>query len=265
MDSNFKIASYLDEAGEDPANGCDTLVRHGIHYAVLRHTWGGKNICDCNDIAHKKIKGILSDKGVSIVSISSNLGAVPAGQLQTISDDTLNKAFDIAAYYGAESIRFFAGTKMQDDMLPVINDWLYKISQLSIQNNMVPMLEITDDAHVREPANVANMLSKHRRWKVLYDPVQIIIKRKLDPFIRYWSLLKGNVAAIDVRDYVVGKGFKPPGFGDAKIKEVLEDAANSNFNGWLFLEPNLGRRYGSANSKSETFDLAVEGLQYIIG
>lgn len=264
MDSNFKIASYLDEAGEDPTDSCDVLVSHDIRYVVLRNVWGGKNICECSDTVCQKLRKIIADKNVSVVSISSDLGNVPADQLMQIPDDIINRVFNIATYFGAESIRFLAGTKVSDNTLPTVNEWFDKISRLSIQNNVIPMLEIVNDAYVHEPANIANLLAKYKKWQILYDPVQIIIKKKLDPFTKYWSLLKNYTKAIDVRDYIVGRGFKPPGLGDAKIKEVLDDAANSNFNGWLFLEPNLGRRYRSATSRRETFGLAMESLQYII-
>lgn len=265
MDHVFRIAGYLDEAGEDPATSCSTLIRHGINYTVLRNVWGGKNITQCNDEGCKKLRVILNNYNVSVISICSNIGEIPANQLMQIPDNVINRAFDIAKYFGAESIRFHYGTKTSEDSLPVIVEWLDKLSTLSLKNNIIPMLEITDDAHVREPANLSNLLSKFGKFKIQYDPVQIIIKRKINPFIKYWSLLKSKAYAIDVRDYVVGKGFKPAGFGDAKIKETLEDARLSNFKGWLFLEPNLGRKYGSATNKSETFGLSLEGIKHIFG
>lgn len=265
MDYDFKVAGYLDEAGEDPAIAAETLRKYNIHYTVLRNVWGGKNICTTSDNACQKVRGIISDNNLSVVSICSNLGNVPSNQLMQINDKQVNRVFDIAQYMGASSVRILAGTKVAEDSSTVINEWMAKISELSVMNNVVPMLEITDDAQFREPAQVANLLSKFKRWKIQYDPVQIIIKRKIDPFVRYWSLLKDRVAAIDVRDYNVGRGFKPPGFGDAKITEVLEDAASSHYKGWLFVEPNLGRKYGEATTKADTFGLALEGLQYIIG
>lgn len=263
MDHTFKIAGYLDEAGEDPAVGCDTLARHGINYAVLRHVWGGKNISQCNDDGCKKLKKILIDSNVSVVSICSDLGDVPITQLSLISEDFIKRTFDIASYFGAESIRFLYGRSVKGQSSSAVDDWLSKISDFAIRNNIIPVLEITDDACIIEPADIANLLSKHQKYKIQYDPVQIILKRKIDPFIRYWSLLKNKIYSIDVRDYTVGRGFKPPGFGDSKIRETLEDAKSSKFNGWLFIEPNLGRRYGSATTKSETFGLAIEGIKYI--
>lgn len=265
MDYAFRIAGYLDEAGEDPAASCHTLIHHGINYTVLRNVWGGKNISQCNDEGCKKLRVILNDHNISVVSICSNIGEVPANQLMQIPNDSINRTFDIAKYFGAESIRFHCGVKTNGDALTTIVEWLDKLSTLSIKYNIIPMIEITDDTHVREPANVANLLSKFSKFRIQYDPVQIILKRKIDPFIRYWSLLKGRTYAIDVRDYVVGKGFKPAGFGDAKILETLEDVRTSNFKGWLFLEPNLGRKYGPATNKSETFGLSLEGIKHIFG
>lgn len=262
--ADLKIASYLDEAGEEPASGCDTLLKHGIRYAVLRNTWGDKNICECNDLSCQKTKRIVSDKGISIISISSNLGAVPANRLLSTHDSQISHVFNIASYYKAESIRFMAGTTADGNHRAAIDDWLAKISYLAVSNNVTPLLEITHDSYIKEPADIIQLLLKHRRWKILYDPVQLIIKKKFDPFVKYWSLLKNYIGAVDVRDCIVGKGFKPPGLGDAKIANVINDISNSDYRGWLFLEPNLGRRYGDVLSKSETFSLAIESLKQIV-
>jgi len=261
----FKIASYLDEAGEDPIISCETLKKYDISYVVLRNSWGDKNICDNSDQSCNKLRTLLNDNNISVISICSNLGKVPSNKLMDISDGEINRVFDIASYFGAESIRIFIGTKVNDDTSSTISEWMSKITDICIKSRIIPILEITNDAQIVEPSGVANLLYKHKKWKILYDPVQIIIKRKIDPFVKYWSLLKNNVAAIDVRDCIVGRGFKSPGFGDCNLKQTLEDAQSSNFSGWLFLEPNLGRRYGSANTKSETFSLAMDGLECLIG
>lgn len=259
----FKIACYLDEAGEEPADSCKTLNRHNIHYAVLRHSWGTQNICESNDSACKRLKSIVDDHNISVVSISTDLGRCPATHLTAITDASINHAFDIAKYYNAESIKFTAGTKVNGDARSIIDDWMSRISEISIKNNILPILEIIDGSHIIDPDEIISLLVAHKRWRLLYDPVQLIIKRKIDPFIRYWSLMKNKTYAIDVRDYVVGKGFRPPGLGDARMKETLHDATQSGYNGWLFLEPNLGRRYSSALTKSQTFDIVIESLEYL--
>jgi hypothetical protein len=116
------------------------------------------------------------------------------------------------------------------------------------------------EAHHTQPAQVATLLSRFRRWRLLYDPVQLIIRQNQDPFLRYWTLLKSFTAAIDIRDFKIGYGFKPAGFGDAKISQTIQDVLKSDYKGWCFLEPSLGRRFGSATSKAETFKMALEAL-----
>ena len=91
------------------------------------------------------------------------------------------------------------------------------IKHIAISYNVVPLLEVTSDSYYSSSSDVAVLLSKHLKWRLLYDPVQLIMKRAQDPFVRFWTLLKNRVAAIDVRDHKIGRGFKPVGFGDSKI------------------------------------------------
>lgn len=262
MDYNFKIAAYVDEAGEDPNTGCETIVKHGIKHVVLRNVWGGLNVTKCSDDGCKRLKAILAENRLSVVSISSDLGATSVSGLLNISDTDLKRAFDIALYFRAGSIGFQYGRGLFSKQ--IVSKWLNRLLDYSNRNNIIPMLEVNNDSCLVEPTAIVDLLIGFDGIKIQYDPVQLIINKKIDPFIKYWSLFKNRIYAVDVRDCVVGKGFRPPGLGDAKIKETLADAKNSNYNGWLFIEPGLGRRFGSAVCKSDTFEIAFAAAKNLM-
>lgn len=258
--NDLKIAAYLDEAGEEPQSGCETLISEEIYYFVLRQVWAN-NICDISDNGHQKLKAVLQNFKLTPICIASELGKVDSTQLSRIDDAQIQKTINIATYYNTPYLRVFAG--IGSDQTPV-EAWLSRVAKLCADNNITPLLEITEESPIFDVSSVAICLSKHPTWKLLYDPVQLILKRNHDPFIKYWTLLKSKTAAIDVRDYKIGKGFKPPGMGDARITKTVHDAIDSDYKGWFFLEPALGRRHGDSNTKSDTFRFGVHAFDNIL-
>lgn len=250
----LKIAAYLEEADDDPASACDILKELGIHYTVLRHVWSD-NICDMPDSGCGRLKKILESKGITPIAIVTRIGEVPADALPTQNPE---RAFNLAQYFKVQCVRFQIGLRTTKHAYVEVDEWLAKIAKLSISYNVIPIFEITHDSYIIKPTELVTILTKHKRWKLLYDPVQFILKQNQDPFVRYWTLLKQFVAAIDVRDLKIGRGFKPPGFGDSKILQTVADAIDSNYRGWFFFEPSLGRRHSTALTKGDTFKLAFQ-------
>jgi len=261
--NTLKLAAYLDEVGEEPEKGCKTLNETGIFYAALRHVWTG-NICGTSEVGHQRLSKILSDYNITIIMIASELGKVDSQQLARISDDQIDDVINICKYYKAPMLRVFAGEENPNISSEEIGIWVKRVGEKCFFNGITPLLELTPKAQIHNAPEVAQLLVDNRQWRLLYDPVSLILKQNIDPFIRYWTLLKRYTAAIDIRDMKIGKGFKPPGFGDSRINMTINDALKSKFDGWFIMEPSLGRRHGSAVTKSDTFKFALEGLDYIL-
>lgn len=260
MLETIRLAAYLDDAGEDPVSACKTLNGLNIHYTVLRQAWTN-DVADLSDRGCKKLRETLISSNISPIALITTLGEVPALELAAITKPEIEKMFNLAAYFKTPIIRIQIGTKVQQDAAAIIDEWLDKIKQYAIAYNVTPVFEITSDSYYKTPSEVAVVLSKHKRWRLLYDPVQLILKQLQDPFIKFWSLLKGSVAAIDVCDFKIGRGFKPAGFGDSKILLTISDAINTRYNGWFFLGPGLGRRYGSFITRHDTFTMAYQAFE----
>lgn len=262
MIEDVSLAAYLEEAGEEPNLGLDTLNSHNIPYVALRHTWTS-NVCDISDTSCQKLRALLKEKEVSVIAIMSNLGSVQPQQLRLINDQKIQHVFDIAAYFGAKYVRFNIGVTSRDIDTTAVEEWMNKISTLSIKHSVIPLFELSHNNSISEPAAVASLLYKHKKWKIIYDPAQLILTRNINPYVKYWVLLKQFVEIIDLRDYKIGKGFKPVGFGDTKIVDTVKDAIGSGFSGWFIAEPTLGRKHGSALTRSDTFGLAMEAISNV--
>jgi len=267
-----RLAAYLDEAGEDPQQAADTLLAYNLRHVALRYAWAS-NVCEIQDQSCQRLKDLLTRNDIKTTLVASDLGKVPIDALGSISQEQIRRTFDVVRYFGAPLVRVHAGIStgqisavdtQQASADKYILDWMNRISDIAISDNVVPVLEVGFDSFLQHPSAIASVLASQRRWKLLYDPAQLIVRRHLDPFVKYWTLLKRSVAIIDLHDYKIGHGFKPVGFGDGKLDLTLRDAATANYHGWYILEPGLGRKHGNANTKAATFALAVEGLQHLL-
>jgi len=232
-----RLAAYLDEAGDDPATACLTLAGHGVKYACLRRAWTGP-VAELSDQALSKLRDLLSQHAIQPVS----LAVPPAGDPE--------RAALVAAYFGVQFLHLRPGSEQE----------LRLGQELAVRDNLTPLLELRPGSPWLEPAAAVEALTAYPRWRLLYDPAELLPGCP-DPFVRYWTLLKSKVGVIDLHDLRVGQGFCPVGHGDGAWARTLSDAAQAGFSGWYFLEPGLGRRYGSALQRQDTFGLAIQGLE----
>lgn len=251
---DLKLATYLDEAGDDPESGCKTLISHGILYTGLRHIWSS-NICNISAIGHKRLFKILQDYNISTILIASDIGRNE--KLHTTLYSEVDKAINICKYYNAPYLRVFLTDQEKS------TQWITEVGKRCSDNNITPLFELLE-SHTYKPTDLAHLFSSNNNWKFLYDPVSVIARRNIDPFVKYWTLLKNYTSIIDIRDMKIGKGYKPAGFGDSKIGATIKDSISSNYNGWFMMEPSLGRKHGTAITKSDTFKHAIDGLEQIL-
>lgn len=230
------LAAYLDEIDDDPTAACKVLQEVGISNVVLRSAWGTP-ITELPDSKHGILRTILNNHGVSVIAVSLE------HHLQKVGPTKLERAMHLAMYHGCRLIAPFG----------------YVIDNLKMLEGIIVLAEIVNDTEVTNPAVVANFMSgDHHNIRLLYDPAMLMFKFNLDPFSKYWVLLKKYIAAVDVHDFKCGKGFVPAGLGDARLKLVLNENPEL-----VLLEPGLGRRYANLTSKKESFLMALNAFNIL--
>lgn len=253
----LKFATYLDEAGEEPASSCINAKLFGFNYVALRHMWSS-NVSTLNDTSCLTLMKLLKDNDLTPILLASEIGLVPASSLLS-NKSAIDRLFDIAYYFKTPMIRIYVGNYERNSG-SAVRDWMAYIQEKSILANITPMLEVTHGSSLFNPVDLVQTMQSFKRWKIIYDPAQFIIKQAQDPFVRYWALIKSYVAMIDIHDFKIGHGHKPPGYGDTKLVETLNDAIVSLPECWYVMEPALGRKYGQALTKLEVFKLALDAL-----
>lgn len=259
----MKLAAYLEEAGDDPTSACRTLREVGISHVVIRQAWAS-NVGELSDKGCEKLRKILSDFGIKPVAVFSSIAEVPAADLSKIPEEAVDHSFHLASFFETPMVVLTCGHKVSGLGPQPVIDWLSKVQDKSLTANVLPVMEITSKSHLFAPAEVVSAFSKFPRPKLLYDPAHFILRQNIDPFVKYWALWKSHVAAIDVRDYQIGRGFRPFGSGNAQAVRTVADAIRSEFGGWFFLEPSLGRKYGPVQNKGEVFKAALDSFQKVI-
>ena len=255
-----KLACYSDEVSDDPAKACALLVSENIEQVVLRNAWC-RPINTMSDSACGTLDDILKQHKLSPVLLHTTIGDVPTSEL-VMQISLLKRALLVCAYFKCKAIAISLGRTIKSDKVnEQITSWLTTVTRMCLTSNILPVYEIAPTCHVFDPTALAIVLSKFRRLKLIYDPAQLVAQRKLDPFIKYWSLLKSSVAYLDIHDYRSGEAAKPAGYGDGQLDITISDAISSNFNGIYCLEPGLGKRYNTLQTKEEVFVHALKACR----
>lgn len=258
--SNLKLAAYLDQISEDPINAIDILSEYDINNVILRRAWS-KNICKVGDAVCAKIRSSLLKHDLKVILICSDIGHNPANDLMRHEAD-IDYLLTLAEFFGCQYIRLGIGRHSADPRAMVVHEaWMKVVDKKCMARNIAPCLEISHENLLSSPAEVASILHKYKRWKLIFDPAILIQTRKLDPFTKYWSLLKGRVSHIDIRDFKIGHAPVPPGHGDAKLDLILADAILSNYRGWYCLEPGLGRKHRDISGLDNVFKMSFQAFK----
>jgi len=257
---DLRLAAYLNEAADDPASAATIIKNGGIKYVCLRRAWG-RDIFRMADDACGLVRDILNQNDLKPILLSSTIGDVPLHNIIDQSGD-LDRALLICSFLKCPAIQIMLGAATNSDMnQKYLHRWMEIVTNKCLSANVKPVFEIDYSNCVSKPAEMAQILQKFSSWSVLYDPAQLIAKRKIHPFTKYWSLLKNRISHFDIHDYSSGVGPKPPGHGDAQIDLTLNDAIISSYKGWYCLEPGMGRRYNNISGKTAVFEYALDGLK----
>jgi len=250
---NYNLAIYLDEPSEDPAVSCEIIKTH-TNYVCLKKAWS-TNITSLSGTASNILRDLLISNGLKVAVVCSDVGNIKLDDLET-EFDALNRAIQQCSYFKCKYLRLGLGIwsdNISKAAYDKISAWMKHVSYQCLESNIIPVFETTEKYPA---AALAILFKEHIHWQIIYDPANLIARRKIDPHAKYYSLLKKSVKFIDLHDYKTGYAPKAPGFGDAKLDLTINDAIASNFNGWYCLEQCATRRL-EHRDKTKVFEECV--------
>lgn len=243
-----RLSVYCDELDDDPVAACALARKIGLSSICLRRFWS-TNAGRATDEVCQKVMAAVRQNDLKVPILSSDCGSVPAHDLKF---DDARRSIALAAYFKADALRVCAGlaSGRQTDLSP----WLKAVGGDCTSLGIVPLLEVTQDSYVQNVDQVASLLSAHTGWRLLYDPANLVMKKKQDPYERYWLRLRGSVFAVDLHDYKIGRGTVQAGVGDCRLRDTLIDALGSGHRARVVIEPGLIKK---SLSKVDTVKAAI--------
>jgi sugar phosphate isomerase/epimerase len=264
----LKLSAFADEIGPDLDDQIRTCRENAVTHFELRGVYG-KNVMDFDDALRAEIRSKLDANGLGVVSIGSPIGKVAIDKPWPEHFDRFKRAVDVALYFNSPFIRVFSyypvGGEGKGPLDPIREQVIDRFRQ---------KVEYVKDA----PVTLV-----HENEKGIYgdvgrrclDLMRSVNQPKLrcafdfanfvqvgeDPLAN-WPLLKPYTAHIHIKDAKVGGQVVPAGEGDGRIPEILKDAWDSGYRGFLTLEPHLkvaGHSHGETGP--ELFKVAADALK----
>jgi sugar phosphate isomerase/epimerase len=265
----LKLSAFADEIGPDLDEQIRICSQNSVTHFELRGVYG-KNVMDFSPELQAEIKSKLQSSGMGVISIGSPIGKVAIDQPWSEHFDRFKRAVDLALYFGSTFMRLFsyypAGGEGKGPIDPhrneVIDRFRKKVAYLKdipitlLHENekgifgdtgarCLDLLKTVNDAKLRAAFDFANFVQCGE------NPAH------------NWPLLKPYTAHIHIKDAKAGTGqVVAAGQGDGHIPEILKDAWESGYRGFLALEPHLkvaGHSHGETGP--ELFKVAADALK----
>lgn len=264
----YRISCFADEIASDVKTQLAVMRECGIRYLELRSAWD-TGVLSLSAAQVREIKAMLAGEGAAVSCIGSAVGKVSLDAPFEETEESLQKAIDVAHAMGAGYVRtfsFFAEGKDFESNQGRIVDRLARMAQIAEDQTIVLLNEnekdVLTDTSPRCLAAVRAVNSKSFRCAFDMSNFRSAGER---PFDQSLQRLLPYVEYAHVKDSRNSDGVKvPAGEGDAQVREVL-GALKGKEGMFLSLEPHLvsaGQFRGF--SGPEQFKIAHKALTGIL-
>ena len=267
----LKLGAFADEIGPDLNLQVRVCKENAVTHFELRGVYG-KNVMDFDPGLRAEIRAKLTDNGLGVVSIGSPIGKVAIDAPWAEHFDKFKRAVELALYFKAPFIRLFSyypsGGEGKGPLDPIRDEVIDRFRKKVEYIKEIPVTMV----HENEKGIFGDI---GRRCLTLMQNVNSPKLRCAFDFANFvqcgedpgvnWPLLKPFTAHIHIKDAKMGTGqVVPAGEGDGRIPEILKDAWDSGYRGFLTLEPHLkvaGHSHGETGP--DLFKVAANALKAI--
>lgn len=269
--TTFTLSAFGDEIDNDLQTQLQTLRDLHIDHLELRGVWG-KNVSALTDDEVSRVQQICADSSISISGIGSPVGKSPVEAPLKIEVSRLTRLFEIAARLDTRYIRVFSfyppDRADPEAYVETAVARLAHLTDLASKAGFTLLLEnekgIVGDTVARCHAILSAINNPHLRFA--WDPANFVQVGVEQPTTCGWSLLGEYVAHVHIKDAVLSDGTVcPAGEGDGQIGELLSVLRDSNYRGFLALEPHLlVAGHSTGFSGSQGMAQAVKSLRQLM-
>jgi len=265
----LKLAAFADEISPDLDEQIRVCKANGVTHFELRGV-AGKNVLDFDNALRNEIKSKLTANGMGVISIGSPIGKVAIDKPWSEHFDRFKMAVELAEFFQSPFIRVFsyypAVGEGKGPLDPHRDEVLDRFRQKVdyIQNRLVTLVHENEKGIFGDIGRRCEDLMRSINSPKLRSAFDFanFVQCGDDPLAN-WPLLKPCTAHIHIKDAIKGSGkVVPAGAGDGHIAEILADAYQSGYRGFLSLEPHLkvaGHSHGETGA--ELFKVAADALK----
>ncbi|HOA73273.1 MAG TPA: sugar phosphate isomerase/epimerase family protein [Phycisphaerae bacterium] len=265
------LSAFADEISQDPQAQMDALEANGIKFIELRGALG-LNVLKFSDEQAADLKKQFSDRGFRVSCIASPIGKVRIDDDYRKHFDEFKRAVELAEFFDAGYIRIFSyyppeGRDVADYRGEVVARLTEKVDYVS---NRPVTLVLENESHLfgAFPERCAYLHSAIPSDKLVmaFDPANFVNMDVQNVYQTCWLPLRRYVGYFHIKDFKYGEKEHavPAGQGDGNIPEMLRDAAADGYDGFLALEPHLGKAmHSTGQTGPELFKVAADALKQI--
>jgi sugar phosphate isomerase/epimerase len=265
------LSAFADEVSQEPKGQIEALQANGIRYVELRGALG-LNVMKFSKEQAADVRRQFADGGIGVSCIASPIGKVKLDEDWHKCLDDYKRAVDLAEFFGARYIRIFSyyppeGRDVGDFRGEVISRLLQQVDYIA-DRDVTLVLENESNLFGAFPERCAYLHSAIPSEKLVmaFDPANFVNMNVRNVYETCWLPLRRYVGYFHIKDFKYGEREHavPAGTGDGNIPEMLRDAADDGYDGFLALEPHLGKaEHSTGQTGPELFKVAADALKKI--
>jgi len=266
--NKFVLSGFADEIDMDLTKQMDVLEKLGIHYIEMRGV-NGKNIVEHSLEEVKEIKQQLDARGFKLSAIGSPIGKIG------ITDDfgphlkLFKHTVEIAKIMETKYIRLFSfyipKGQNPDTYREEVLYRLREFIKASEGSGIVLLHENEKEIYGETAKRCLDLLQTLNCdfFKAIMDPANFV-QADEETFPKAYELLMDYIVYMHIKDAVSNNRQPvPSGYGDARIKEILNALYERGFEGFLSIEPHLGafKGFSSLELNNYSEEVSYDGEQ----
>ncbi len=265
------LSAFSDEISPEPRVQMDVLEENAIRYVELRAAWG-LNVMKFTDAQCADLRKQFGDRGFGVSCIGSPIGKVRIDDDWRVHFDLFKRAVEIAEFFDSRYIRIFSyyppEGKDPGEYRRAVVDRLNEQVDYVANRDVTLVLENEKQLFGAFPEWCVYLLAAVRSKHLVgaFDPANFVNMDVRDIYETCWVPLRPFTGYFHIKDFKYGEQDRavPAGQGDGDIPRILRDAAADGYDGFLALEPHLGKaEHSSGETGPELFKLAADALKRI--
>jgi sugar phosphate isomerase/epimerase len=266
----FVLSGFADEISPDLDEQLAVLAAESISNLELRSVWS-TNVADLDDAQVARVRRQLDVSGVQVSAIGSPIGKIGIDAPLAPELERLRRVADVAHELGTTLVRVFSFfiPPMQDPSsyrAPVI-DRMGQLAALAAERGLVLAHENEKQIYGDRPERCADIIASvgSPALRATFDAANFV-QCGVRPHSDAYELLRPYLVYVQIKDALTATGeVVPAGQGDGQVRETLAELRDSDFQGYLSLEPHLAMagRFGGF-SGPDGFRLASSALKDLL-